>query len=349
VALIENDNIVKYKQFIPPQPINEIVATYDNWREGSNIVSYIFDITQIDKMYMNGVEITPTHRPDYLNNPVKFVLKNTFNDGSYMFYGCYSLTSLDLSLFNTANVTDMGNMFGSCESLTSLDLSLFDTANVTDMNGMFYYCNSLTSLDVSSFNTAKVTNMENMFYYCRSLTSLDLSSFNTAKVNNMNYMFDGCESLTSLDLSSFDTANVTDMHNMFYGCYSLTSLDVSSFDTAKVTYMHSMFDSCSSLTSLDVSSFDTANVTDMSWMFDGCESLTDLNPFYNWKQGNVNLSYSPITPLAVHQLIERSMNASDGATARTLKLKSTTKSAWESSEYYNQDLALLPVKNITIA
>jgi hypothetical protein len=43
------------------------------------------------------------------------------------------------------------------------------------------------------------------------------------------------------------------------------------------------------------------------------------------------------------------MNASDGATARTLQLRSTTKSAWENSEYYTEDLALLQVKNITIA
>ena len=136
---------------------------------------------------------------------------------------------------------------------------------------------------------------------------------------------------------------------MFGNCTSLTSLDVSSFDTSKVTSISGMFNGCESLTSLDVSSFDTSNVKYVNNMFYGCTSLTDLNPFYNWKQGNVNLSSSPITPLAVHQLIERSMNASDGAIARTLTLHSTTKTNWQNSEYYNEDLALLQVKNITIA
>ena len=36
---------------------------------------------------------------------------------SGMFYDCYSLISLDLSNFNTQNVTDMNRMFYRCKSL----------------------------------------------------------------------------------------------------------------------------------------------------------------------------------------------------------------------------------------
>ena len=113
--------------------------------------------------------------------------------------------------------------------------------------------------------------------------------------------------------------NLNNCSNMFMGCQSLTSLDLSSFNTSNVTDMSSMFQHCNSLTSLNLSSFDTSNVTDMGSMFSYCDSLTDLNPFYNWKQGNIDLfDSSSITPLAVHQLIERSMSVSDGAEARTL-------------------------------
>ena len=93
-----------------------------------------------------------------------------------MFYGCSSLTSLNLSNFNTSGVTDMGAMFRSCSSLTSLDLSNFDTSSVTNMMYMFCDCSSLISLDVSNFNTSSVK------YY-------------------MSYMFDGCSSLYRLVLS----------------------------------------------------------------------------------------------------------------------------------------------------
>ena len=50
-----------------------------------------------------------------------------------MFYGCNSLSSLDLSNFNTQNVTDMGYMFAGCNSLSSLNLSNFNTQNIINM------------------------------------------------------------------------------------------------------------------------------------------------------------------------------------------------------------------------
>ena len=63
----------------------------------------------------------------------------------------------------------MSDMFFGCSSLTNLDLSSFNTPKVTNLNGMFYGCSSLKSLDLSNFNTQNVTNMEHMFYECSSL------------------------------------------------------------------------------------------------------------------------------------------------------------------------------------
>ena len=196
-------------------------------------------------------------------------------DMGAMFDNCLSLTSLDVSKFNTDNVTKMLYMFDGCKKLTSLDVSKFNTAEVTDMCSMFGDCELLTSLDVSKFNTAKVTNMGAMFSGCSGLTSLDVSKFNTDKVTNMRGMFGGL-GLTSLDLSSFNTANVTDMDYMFYKCSGLTSLNLSSFNTANVTTMYWMFQGCSGLKSLDLSSFNTAKVTDMRSMFNGCSGLTTI-------------------------------------------------------------------------
>ena len=69
------------------------------------------------------------------------------------------MTSIDLSAFDTSEVTNMRWMFAGCSSLTSLDVSKFDTSNVTNMSGMFSSCGRLTSLDVSNFDTSKVTDM----------------------------------------------------------------------------------------------------------------------------------------------------------------------------------------------
>ena len=46
---------------------------------------------------------------------------------SQMFEGCISLKDLNLSNFNTKNVTNMAGMFRECKSLINLNLSHFDT------------------------------------------------------------------------------------------------------------------------------------------------------------------------------------------------------------------------------
>ena len=78
-------------------------------------------------------------------------------------------------------------MFDSCSSLKSLDISKFNTSNVTSMKGMFYGCSTLTSLDLSSFNTSNVTNMGYMFYNCSSLTTT-INIMSTG-VTDYGYMF----------------------------------------------------------------------------------------------------------------------------------------------------------------
>ncbi len=76
-------------------------------------------------------------------------------------------------------------MFGSCTSLTSLDLSNFNTSNVTNMNGMFGSCTSLTSLDLSNFDTSKVTSMINMFNGCTSLRTIRMVGCSEGTINKI--------------------------------------------------------------------------------------------------------------------------------------------------------------------
>ena len=208
-----------------------------------------------------------------------------------MFYNCSKLTELDVSKFDTSNVEEMNFMFLGCSSLKSIDVSNFNTSKVTTMKSMFNNCNSLEQLDISNFDTSNVTDMSYMFNYCNSLTELDVSSFNTSKVTNMATMFQRCEQLQHLDLSNFDTSNVTDMRWMFYGCSSLENLDILNFNTANVTTMHSMFYGCNKLKELDLSSFDTSNVVEMSHMFNRASSLEKIYASEKFVTDNVINSY----------------------------------------------------------
>ena len=112
-----------------------------------------------------------------------------------MFQECKSLTSLNLSSFNTSNVTTMLWMFTKCSSLTNLDLSNFNTSNVTEMRGMFSNCSSLTTLDLSNFNTSKVTKFgsdgytSGMFAGCSKLTTTISIMNANVTADNYKYMF----------------------------------------------------------------------------------------------------------------------------------------------------------------
>ena len=169
-----------------------------------------------------------------------------------MFAYCSSLTSLNLSNFDTSKVTIMHSMFAYCSKLKFLELSNFKTSEVSDMGYMFINCSSLTSLNLSNFDTSKVTDMSAMFAYCSKLTFLDLSNYDTSEVFYMSWMFYDCTSLISLNLSSFDTSKVENMIDMFYGCHSLSILNISNFDTSKVSNMEEMFMDCSNLQYLNL-------------------------------------------------------------------------------------------------
>ena len=81
-------------------------------------------------------------------NIIKYYFKKYLTDTSLMFYKCKSLKNIDLSNFNTQNVTNMRYMFSYCSSLTNIDLSNFNTQNVTNMSFMFSLCSLLTKKNV---------------------------------------------------------------------------------------------------------------------------------------------------------------------------------------------------------
>ena len=136
-----------------------------------------------------------------------------------MFYGCIVLPQLDVSKFDTKNVTNMSRMFNDCKALTQLDVSKFNTQNVTHMYRMFFGCAALTQLDVSKFNTQNVTHMSSMFDGCKALTQLDVSNFNTKNVIEMGFMFSYCTALTTIYCNNTWTCGKSNY--MFAGCPKL--------------------------------------------------------------------------------------------------------------------------------
>ena len=144
----------------------------------------------------------------------------------------------------------MTSMFGNCSSLTSLDVSNFDTSKVTSINSMFDNCSKLTSLDLSGWDTSSVTDIRRVFALCEKLQNLDISGWVIQNITSTRAIVASCKSLQTLDLSGWDTSQVTDMYYTFNGCSGLQSLDLSGWDVSKVTVTGDMFSICTSLTSL---------------------------------------------------------------------------------------------------
>ena len=109
-----------------------------------------------------------------------------------MFYLCERLEFLDLSNFNTSNVTDMAGMFGHCYKLPSLDVSNFDTSNVVKMDHMFLNCDVLKTVYVGTgWNTNKVEESEGMFWGCTSLVGGKGTEFDSEIVDKTRARVDG--------------------------------------------------------------------------------------------------------------------------------------------------------------
>ena len=93
-----------------------------------------------------------------------------------MFWGCSSLTSLDVSGWDVSGASGLPSMFLGCSSLTSLDVSGWDVSGVSNLRGMFSGCSSLTSLDLSGWDVSGASDLSNIFGDCSSLGTVTLGA-----------------------------------------------------------------------------------------------------------------------------------------------------------------------------
>ena len=211
------------------------------------------DKKKIDKIFNTGLVKNA-------NSAFRGIEGDSF-DGSTFGPAMSSVTSLFLAFDNSG--------------LKQINVSNWDTSNVTNMSNTFSHCELLASVDVNKWNTSKVTNMEGMFVDCNLLASVDVNKWNTSKVTDMASMFSSCGTLRSIDVSKWNTSNVTDISGMFFGCGSLHSVDITGWDTSKVTSMDRMFFNCSSLTTI-TGVLDFKNCTEYYGTFFGCNNLTSV-------------------------------------------------------------------------
>lgn len=152
-----------------------------------------------------------------------------------IFQNTTNLTNLVLgSNFVTDKVTNLSDIFND-SGVSTLDLSDWDTSNVTNMESAFKDTDSLTSLTLGgSFDSASVGDFSN-FLNGSGVSGLDFADLNTSSATDMSNMLSNMANQEAFDLSSFDTSNVTSMESMLENLGGVTSIDISGWDISSVS------------------------------------------------------------------------------------------------------------------
>ena len=261
-----------------PEPSDVII---NNERKDPYIKSYYFtqDFNNVTIKFGNLIE-SCERMFEGLDNIIEIDLSN-FNTSEvtrmdYMFSGCSNLKKINFGNINTSLVTTMSHLFDNCKKLTSINLSKFDTHSVTDMERMFVNCKSLTSIDASNFDTKNVENMLDMFGYCDNLITVNISNFNTPKLKNIQGMFIQCVNLKYLDLHNFDTSSVDIMALLFSDDKSLVYIKLNHFKIKGGVYYQNVFNSVSSNLKVCIENGNTINLL-QSYVNINCEDICFKN------------------------------------------------------------------------
>jgi surface protein len=155
--------------------VNQFIATYNvtSTSSATKIITSSF-IDQIEKMYIDGVEIIPVSTYTFTTtgeHKVKAVFSSKLDTCQTMFSLCKELTSIDTSNLDTSSSTSIAFMFDST-TISSVDLSNLDTSNATSMEYLFSANRQLTSIDIS-FDIGKITKASAVFNYNTKLTNVN--------------------------------------------------------------------------------------------------------------------------------------------------------------------------------
>ena len=92
----------------------------------------------------------------------------------------------------------MGMMFYGCESLTNLNLSYFKTPNVENIGGIFGKCTKLQTVDIRNFETNKLVVISNLL---NEVSQSGTIYYNSKKFNSTLLEYKSIKGWTRIDVS----------------------------------------------------------------------------------------------------------------------------------------------------
>ena len=232
-------------------------------------------------------------------------------DASRMFDRLSTAESIEVKYFDTSRATTLFCFFQSNLALKALDLTTFNTSNVTNFGSFLNRNHSLTSLKgIEDFDVSNATDFHSMFANCYSLKELHLEKWTTSKAEDMHDMFHNCVLLEELDLNNWDVSHVKYMYRMFNASNdnpiqtwgNLKILKIDKWDMSSVEVMIWFLDTQTGITT--EFTINNPNITNYNGMFN---QAADAG-------GQVTVNYTRETEALVDSMI-----ASKSAGANVVK------------------------------
>ena len=195
--------------------------------------------------------------------------------------------SIDLSHFDSSQVTSTAYFLSGCKSLEYVDFTNFNTEWFEYMYYMFENCNSLKSLNLSSFNTDNIQDIANIFVGCTSLEILDISNFNVNKNIDIGGILSSCVSLKILYIQNLNFGE--NFENFFAGAVNLKYINAENINVEDgaelITYNNNDLIICQREGNNFIADDTSHNIYYICCSFnsetDMCESNNNIELYYN--------------------------------------------------------------------
>ena len=177
---------------------------------------------------------------------IKYIFPNIISQTSYLFYNCTEMEKVDLTKFNTKNLTCMYSMFCGCMNLEDVIFFNNKLEKVTNMDNLFMSCKSLENFNLTNLTIERPISMNSLFTDCAALENVDLSNLK-AKVTSMAKIFFGCYKLKNVNLSNLNTDDLEEecCENLFKNCALLKKENVITDDQRILDGIFEIIDKCS--------------------------------------------------------------------------------------------------------
>ena len=278
-----NTNGMSVTLYENPDKVGDATAYATDWGDGTvdNNTSHTYSTVGT---YTIKTKLQPNNKnTGNYNKLIKKVInvRNDISNFDSFCLGCENLEQFNID--NTIHPTNMCAMFGNCSSLTSIDMTKFDTTNTVNLGYLFNGCTSLsTIIGLENLNAKNVEVIYNAFTNTP-IIDADLSKWGCKNISSIYGLFDGCKKLRSVNLTGWDIPNANSLKKLFYNCYELASIKgIEDWDTSNVTDMGGTFRECKPLKTLDLSRWNVSKVESMNRMFNQCGSLETVGDLSNW-------------------------------------------------------------------